>query len=332
MNITIVMAGDEEGGLEKHVVDLSNELSERGHQVTLIAHEKYQPRVNPQVLFKAVDLSKSRRNPVVIWQLYQALKQSNPDIIHVHANKAASMVAPLLKWLKVPAVATLHNRKNKPKQFMAFDAVIAVSEYAAESLQHPHMNVIYNGIRKPVLQSRAVNHPPVYMAAARLVPAKAFDLLIQAWKGMDAKLWIVGEGPEKEKLEHLIAETGQSEQIQMLGYRSDILDLMQQVDAFVISSHYEGCPYTMVEALLTRTPIVSTSVGAMIHILPQQYMCPHDDVPALHQVLAKSLSDLPTLYADYQPVFAFAEQQLVLSGMTDKIEALYQQCLSRHGS
>ena len=60
MHICMVMAGDEEGGLEKHVVELANGLAQAGQKVTLIAHEKYAERVSG-VEFKALDLSKSRK-------------------------------------------------------------------------------------------------------------------------------------------------------------------------------------------------------------------------------------------------------------------------------
>ena len=112
--ITMVMAGDEEGGLEKHVVELSNGLASRGYQVSVIAHEKYKARLSQHIQFVPVDLSKSRRNPLVLWQLFTAIKITQPDILHVQANKAVAMVAPLLKWLKIPSVATLHSRKKIP--------------------------------------------------------------------------------------------------------------------------------------------------------------------------------------------------------------------------
>ncbi|MFH4377113.1 glycosyltransferase, partial [Acinetobacter baumannii] len=78
MHICMVMAGDEEGGLEKHVVELANGLAQAGQKVTLIAHEKYAERVSG-VEFKALDLSKSRKNPILLWQLYQTIKATHAD-------------------------------------------------------------------------------------------------------------------------------------------------------------------------------------------------------------------------------------------------------------
>lgn len=323
------MAGDEEGGLEKHVVELANGLQARGHAVTVIAHAKYQERL-AKVYFIAVDLSKSRRNIGVLYQLYKAIKVLNPDIIHVHGNKAAAMVSPLLPFLQLKSVATLHSRKKNTKMFKRFNAVIAVSPNAAEVLEHPHKHVVLNGIEPPVLDGNIPKHKPaVVLAVGRLVPVKGFDVLIEAWQGINnAELWIVGDGFEQEKLQGLITQFNLQNSVKLLGFRSDITELMQQASLYVMSSHYEGCPYTMIEALLCRVPMLSTAVGAMTMVLPSQYLCPAGDIQALHQLMAQALQNLETLQRDYQPVFEYAKKELVLEGMLKNVESVYQELLN----
>ena len=325
--ITMVMAGDEEGGLEKHVVELSNGLASRGYQVSVIAHEKYKDRLSQHIQFVPVDLSKSRRNPLVLWQLFTAIKITQPDILHVQANKAVAMVAPLLKWLKIPSVATLHSRKKNTNMFKPFDAVIAVSPNAAEAINHFNKFVVLNGIEPPILNSNiAKSIPPVVLAVGRLVPVKGFDVLIKAWEQVEnAELWIVGDGFEQENLLKLVNELNLSHSVKFLGFRSDIAELMQQASLYVMSSHYEGCPYTMVESLLCKTPMISTAVGAMTMVLPEQYLCPQNDVVALHDLIVKSLNRLDQLNQDFQSVFTYAEKNLVLNGMIENIEKVYQQ-------
>ena len=321
------MAGDEEGGLEKHVVELAHELM-ADHEVTVIAHEKYRDRLKTD--FIAVDLSKSRRNIIVLYQLYKTLKQLQPDVVHVHGNKAAAMVGRVLNFLPLKSVATLHSRKKNTKMFKNFDAVIAVSPNAAEVLEHPNKHVILNGITPPKLNAEIVKtKPPVVLAVGRLVPVKGFDVLIQAWKGVsNAQLWIAGDGFEQQKLEVLINELALENSVKLLGFRSDITDLMQQASLYVMSSHYEGCPYTMIEALLCKIPMVSTAVGAMTQILPKQYLCAENDVNALHDLLMRSLNNLQQVEQDFVPVFADAEQNLVLEGMVKNIEQVYLQAIT----
>ncbi len=74
MKITLVMASDEEGGLEKHVLELAAGLSQ-SHEVSLIAHQKYKSQVKSAVNFVAFDMSGSRYNP---WTKYR-LKKINID-------------------------------------------------------------------------------------------------------------------------------------------------------------------------------------------------------------------------------------------------------------
>lgn len=328
MHICIVMAGDEEGGLEKHVVELAHGLQTRGHKVTVIAHEKYRERL--RVNFIAVDLSKSRRNLWILYQLYKTLKSLNPDVIHVHGNKAAVMVGVLLPFLKLKSVATLHSRKKNTKMFKNFDAVIAVSPNAAEVLDHPRKYVVLNGIEPPVLDINITKHtPPVVLAVGRLVPVKGFNVLIEAWKGIqNAELWIVGDGFEHENLQRLITELNLQQSVKLLGFRSDIVELMQQASLYVMSSHYEGCPYTMIEALLCKTPMISTAVGAMTMVLPPQYLCPENDIAALHVLIAKSLNNLDKIQIDFQSTYIFAEKNLVLDGMLQNIESIYKEVLN----
>ena len=321
------MAGDEEGGLEKHVIELSNGLAKRGYQVSVIAHKKYKDRLDAGINFVPVDLSKSRRNPMVLWQLFTAIKTTQPDILHVQANKAVAMVAPLLKWLKVPAVATLHSRKKNTNMFERFDAVIAVSPNAAEAVNHSKKFVVLNGIEPPILNPNiAKSIPPVVLAVGRLVPVKGFDVLIKAWEQVEnAELWIVGDGFESENLLQLVNDLDLSHSVKFLGFRTDISELMQQASLYVMSSHYEGCPYTMVESLLCGTPMISTAVGAMKTVLPEQYLCAENDVVALHHLIIKSLSQLDQINQDFQSVFTYAEKNLVLNGMIENIEKVYQQ-------
>ncbi|MEQ1345120.1 glycosyltransferase [Acinetobacter seifertii] len=328
MKITLVMAGDEEGGLEKHVVELAHGLQQHDHNVTVIAHEKYHDRLHTN--FIAVDLSKSRRNPFVLYQLYKAIKGSSADIVHVHGNKAAAMVASVMSFVQVHTVATLHSRKKNTKMFKNYEAVITVSPNAAEVLDHPNKVVILNGIELPkALPSIAKHQPPVVLTIGRLVPVKGFDILIEAWKEISgAELWIVGDGFEQEKLQSLIASHQLQNQIKLLGHRTDIYQLLQQASLFVMSSHYEGCPYTMVEALLCKVPMISTAVGAMTMVLPEKYLCPPNDVQALHRLIEQTLQNLPEVQQDFESVFQFAEQHLVLDGMIDNTVKVYQSLLS----
>lgn len=331
------MAGDEEGGLEKHVIELSNGLAHRGYQVSVIAHAKYQNRLNIAINFFAVDLSKSRRNPIILWQLFQAIKKSQPDVLHVQANKAVVMVAPLLNWLDVPCVATLHNKKNKLQDFMRFDRVIAVSQQvAAQFKQQDKVRVVLNGVSMQAASKALIDKTPTNktsndktsikaIAIGRLVSAKGFDLLISAWQKIDAKLQIIGDGPDYNALQSQIYALGLEHHIELLGHRQDVPQLLSQADVFIISSRNEGGPYTLAEALLMQTPVLSTDVGMVAEVLPRALICEVNNSDALHNLLKKYLQDLTDLSALNEPVYEFAKLHLTFDAMLDKTIAVYQE-------
>lgn len=330
MKICLVMAGNEEGGLEKHVVELANGLVRYGHTVSLIAHEKYAERVHG-VHFVALDLTKSRKNPVILWQLYQAIQKTGADLLHVQANKAVSMITPLLPWLNLPTIATLHNLKKNIRKFNKFDRVIAVSQRVAHQFDSlEHIRVVLNGVHIPsVRQMKGLPSSRVQVIAiGRLVEAKGFDLLIEAWKGIDADLWIAGDGPDRELLQEKIKSCGLEYNVQLLGHRNDVDFLLEQSDLMVISSRNEGGPYTLAEALLHWRPVISTDVGMVSEILPSNMVCPPNDVSALHQLIASHVIHFSQCSQSFHEIYALAEQQLTIDAMIQNTTNVYRELLN----
>ncbi len=106
----------------------------------------------------------------------------------------------------------------------------------------------------------------IWIAAGSLTRQKAFHDLIAAFatvveNGARAMLLIAGEGDERPGLEKLISDLGMKEMIKLMGMRLDIPDLMAASDAFVLSSHWEGNPLVLLEAMAAGLPAVVTKVG-----------------------------------------------------------------------
>lgn len=92
MKVIQVMGGNEESGLEKHFIELCNGLADYCELIAIV-HPKYQSRFNSRTTFHALDLNQSRRNLLLLWQLYQLISRHKPDIVHAQANKAIAMIA-----------------------------------------------------------------------------------------------------------------------------------------------------------------------------------------------------------------------------------------------
>lgn len=341
MKLCMVMAGAEEGGLEKHFVDLCNALANnREINILAIGHEKYASRFSELVCYKVIDLSRSRNNIAMLYSLCETIRHFNPDIIHAQANKAAAMIKRLRKLLPGKKIATLHSLKKKTNMFKAYDHVVAVSSAAQTRLPEGiKSSVIYNGMsideppkaysRIELCQQAGFSAPEktLCLAVGRLVHPKAFDLLLEAWVDIDANLLLVGDGADKSTLMQLHKKFSLHNKVSFMGHRKDVLSLLKSVDVCVISSRYEGFPYILVESLMMKTPLISTAVPGCSEVLPEERLMEPNSVEALSEGLKKQLGNIESLKEDFKPLYNYAEEHLSLAAMAKQYENLYQSLL-----
>jgi glycosyltransferase involved in cell wall biosynthesis len=147
----------------------------------------------------------------------------------------------------------------------------------AEGFSADRVAVIHNGIDPGPVAGPAARRrarialgiaPDTFLVgtAARLDPVKDLAVLVNAVAALraripSARLVIVGDGPERGALEAAIREHGALDAMQLIGYRSDVRDLLPAFDVYVNSSISEGVSLTILEAMAASLPVVATSVG-----------------------------------------------------------------------
>lgn len=109
---------------------------------------------------------------------------------------------------------------------------------------------------------------PVAAIVAALRPEKNHELLLQAFKQValelpDARLLIVGDGPRRSVLEQTARALAIDSMVRFVGTRSDIPDLLALAGVFVLSSHNEANPVSILEAMACGKPVVATRVGSV---------------------------------------------------------------------
>ena len=334
MKICQVVASWEQGGLEKHVIELSNELSKQ-YQVFVIAHPLMKDKFVETVNFVELDFSQSRWSLRLHFQLLTLLNTLKPDVIHAQANKAALLIKRVKPFLQFKSryIATLHNQKGNTSMFEGYDKVIVVSPRLAPLIKTSPTIAIYNGVRLPNIEkvnriylAQAFNlNPmqPIYIAVGRLVSAKGFDILISAAAKADTQILIVGDGELKAELQQQI--NALQAKVVLAGFRADVVRLMAFSDGLIISSRFEGGPYTLPEALLLKVPVLSTKVGMVPDFLSEELLVPIEDVDALTQKLIWVQSNPNEWLKKISNVFERAEQDLTLSAMVQKTQAIYAQ-------
>lgn len=329
------------GGLEQHTFNLVNEMSLQ-YEVHMIAHPCYAEKFNEHVHFHPVDFARSRWNIFLLWQLKSLIQQIQPNIVHAQAGKAAELVSRIRPFLaNVKVVTTVHGTKKNKSAYLVGDAVIAVSQALTQGIPESKAQVVYNGVyaqpsltdaEKLTLKAEINKQFPALdagkknvMCIGRLEPVKNIALLIQAMQGIDANLWIVGDGSLRQALEQQVAELNMQNQVAFLGFREDARDLVQLADVVVLSSDREGFPLVMVEALQADKVMAATKVNGVIEWLPEAYLAEIGDVQGLQQAIQNALNT--SAQQDFLPLFAQAKAELTVAAMTQQTLNIYEHLL-----
>lgn len=237
-----------------------------------------------------------------MWRLRNWFKRQQVQLIHAHqytpffyASLARMMTA------RLPVVFTEHGRHfpdiRSPRRVKANryllrrrDRVVAVGEQVRqalidnEGLPAERIEVIYNGVDTAAFARCEATRAAVraelrlgpadfaVMQVARLNALKDHATAIRAIALLharcpSARLILVGDGELRGDLERLVAELHVGHCVEFLGTRSDVPRLLQAADALLLSSISEGIPLTLVEAMLTRVPVVATRVGGVPEVI-----------------------------------------------------------------
>src|SRR6266849_4002653 len=228
------------------------------------------------------------------YRLPSVLKECRPDIVHTHLHGLRYALPFLLQLKKASLLHTVHNlaeREIEPRlrwlQRYALNhgvVPVAVAQEVAVSLGRLYRirrcRVISNGIptdhyarpQTPRNEWRARagfgDTDVLFVCVARFAPQKNHAMLLKAFaqgpaSDPNAHLVLVGEGVLREQLEEQVKHLGLDRQVHFLGLRTDIPDVLGAMDVFVLSSDYEGNPLSVMEAMASGLPTVSTAVGGV---------------------------------------------------------------------
>jgi sugar transferase (PEP-CTERM/EpsH1 system associated) len=153
-----------------------------------------------------------------------------------------------------------------------------------EGIPPERVEVIYNGIDLQTfangLEARAAlrqeigagANDTVILQVARLDYLKDHATAIRTFERVlgrraGARLVLVGEGPERDKIQQLVRDRNLSGRVHFLGLRTDIPALLAAADLFLLTSISEGIPVTLIEAMAAGLPIVSTRVGGVSEVV-----------------------------------------------------------------
>jgi glycosyltransferase involved in cell wall biosynthesis len=153
-------------------------------------------------------------------------------------------------------------------------------------------------------------------------------------RDIDAVLCMVGDGPDRERLEQVAHDLGIARSTYFVGYQTDIAGYYRLFDAFVLPSVNEGTPVSAIEALASGTPVVATRVGGVPDVVTDGvdgFLVPPRDTEAAADRLAQLARD-PELRARLgETGRANAQARYSVERLVDDVDRLYRELLAAKG-
>ena len=225
------------------------------------------------------------------------VNQVKPSIVHSHSFKAGFLVRLAYPFLKcqvkfvhtahgwpfssgIPSVATrLLGAVIELVCSWLCDSIICVcnvDRIAARRIplfNSRKISVIHNGIPASENFHDRTNSPSmrikgkfVFVSVARLDDQKNHPSLISAFASLNRDDWrliLVGDGPRLDALIKLVSSLDLAANIVFLGRRTDVEDILSLANCFVLCSNWEGFPISILEAMRSGLPVISSNVGGV---------------------------------------------------------------------
>ena len=262
------------------------------------------------------------------FEFIRILKQHHIQILCAHGYKSRMLGWIAATRLRIPIIGVSHGwtGENRKVQFYdlidkwmhwRMDHIVCVSQGQADKVircgvSTNRVSIIYNAVRidrfdappdisfRHRLEAMFPNKPKLIVGTAgRLSPEKGHGILITAAdkllkSGMDIGFVVFGEGFLQEPLQKQIDEAGIAASVVLPGFTDKLDQYMPHFDLFVQSSHTEGMPTVLLEAMAARTAVVATQVGGTGELMVEGstgLMVSPNNPDALAEAMHKVLSD-----------------------------------------
>jgi glycosyltransferase involved in cell wall biosynthesis len=264
----------------------------------------------------------------VVGQLRRAVERRAPDIVETHMIKShfltlAAKLAKRSRWVAyhhgyttTDAKMRVYNQLNRLTLPRASRVITVCGPFARQlsgaGVRPERISVVHSSIAAPrapraedvsELKKRlGVNEGErVILAVGRLSREKghvglvhALERLRRESQGLRFKLVVVGEGPERERVESAAESLSLSDRVVFAGHASDVRPFYALADVMALPSHSEGSPLVLLEAMAAGVPVVATAVGGVPEVASDgetALLAPPHDASAFANALARVLAD-----------------------------------------
>lgn len=298
VDIAIYLPSLRGGGAERAMVTLANGFAERGYKVDLVLATAEGPYLT-EVLssIRVIDLKSKgvlRSLPGLITYLRKKKPKvmlsamTHANVITLLASKLSNVQTQIIVSERNSIIATQARKKSLSDYVIWFlanhtyrwaDAITVVANAMKQevleacNVSECKVHTIYNPVVTDAVLNRAIEEPdhvwlkdahvPVILGIGRLTEQKDFPTLINAFSkvknNIEARLIILGEGEDRNKLESLVRDLRLEDCVSLPGFKENPFCYMRKSTLFVLSSRWEGLPNVLIQAMACGAPVVSTN-------------------------------------------------------------------------
>lgn len=301
MKILEIIPQLSQGGAERFVIDLCNEMSKEHEVVLVVLHNVDKHGFFRKELNSRVRLISMNKRMGMDWRLFfrlaKLIRNEKPDVVHTHLRGIVYTFLSYIFPSKIKFIHTVHNDAkmeagggvSKWCRKLAFNLKrvhpVTISEESQRSFKefyHLPSTLIYNGrppynfntdisaVQQELENIKTNKHAKIIVNIARIQPqknqlslAKAVDNLNK--QGYAVELAIIGSKADKQIVNDI--EALHSPYVHLLDVRTNPRDYMRAADAFCLSSIYEGMPITLIECFSVGAIPLCTPVGGIINMI-----------------------------------------------------------------
>lgn len=301
-NVAICAPGEFYGGVERFVFTLAMRLRDErkiSPLVVLFDKGKQDDELREAGIETVVVKPRWKYDFLVVRRLARLFRDREIDIVHTNGYKSTILGAAAARVCGIPAIKTEHGRIEPRKAYsfglfrMRFnlmldeiftrtliDHVVYVTQnlrsmFHADSRTRRN-SVVYNAIpdvsADPDTDASDIDRSAFNLGIiGRISEVKGHRVLLSALAELtdlpDIRVNVIGEGPLRGELEDYCRNHNLVEKVKFLGFKSNVHNYTSALDVLVMPSLHEGLPYTLLEGMYLKVPIIATDVGGLKEIL-----------------------------------------------------------------
>lgn len=235
------------------------------------------------------------------WDTVVSYQQGMPTYLVANKFNGCKKIA----WVNADIFKAGYNTKFNNQFYQKLDFICPVSDklHKMMDMRMPEFSEKYITVwdiinpdltrklaKDPCINLRKDKDEYIFITTGRLVPPKGYDIAIEAAKilkenGVKFKWYFIGDGPERQKIEHGIKTNELLNHIVILGLQTNPYKYMEQADVYVQTSKFEGFGMTIAEAKILGKPIVSTNFDVVYNQIT------HEKNGLIAEMNGKSIAD-----------------------------------------